>query len=99
MIENINENPNILLETNASVAADSKTRAQTSVRTRVLNGVLIAGLLAGIVILGKLSFTLAAARIYQVDECLNVFVARMIANGQSSPGMEFFQLILSWVIP
>jgi hypothetical protein len=98
MIDNISENPGILTA-NAPAAAAPQTSAQVSVRARVLKGISVAALVAGIVLLGKLSFTLAAMRIYQVDECLNVFVARMIANGQSSPGMEFFQLILSWVIP
>src|ERR1044072_5858206 len=98
MIDNISENPGILAA-NAPATTAPQTRAQASLRARVLGGIFVAALVAGIALLGKLSFTLAAMRIYQVDECLNVFVARMIANGQSSPGMELFQLILSWVIP
>jgi len=66
---------------------------------RLLRAVGIGLLVAGIVTLGWLSFTLAASRIYQVDECLNVYVARLIANRQSAPGMELFQLLLSWLIP
>ena len=101
MIENINENPGILPETAASAAASAaeKTRAQTSVAARVFKALSIVGLVVGIAWLGRLSFYLAAMRIYQVDECLNVFVARMIANGQSAPGMELFQLIVSWILP
>src|SRR5882672_5746302 len=99
MIENLHENSGILLGTDANAAAPvaTKTRGETSVKARVLKGISIGVLVAGIGVLLKLSFTLAAMRIYQVDECLNVFVARMIANGQSSSGMELFQLILSWV--
>jgi len=52
-------------------------------------------LAAGIAALCWFSFQLAAIRIYQVDECTNVLVARDIAAGQSAPGMELFQLILS----
>ena len=101
MIENLHENSGILLGTDVKTAAPvaPKVRAETSVKARVLKGISIGVLVAGIAVLLKLSFTLAVMRIYQVDECLNVFVARMIANGQSSSGMELFQLILSWVIP
>ena len=101
MIENINENPAILPKTAtiAAAPAAAEARVQTSVTARVLKAILIVGLVAGIALLGRLSFYLAAMRIYQVDECLNVFVARMIANGQSAPGMELFQLIISWVLP
>ena len=55
--------------------------------------------MAGIAFLGWISFYLAAMRIYQVDECLNVFRARRISYGQSVPGSDLFQLILSLVLP
>ncbi len=94
MVENVKENAGILLET-----APDATRAQASVSARVLKAVSMGVLVAAIGVLVWLSFYLAAMRIYQVDECLNVFAAKMIASGQSAPGMELFQLMLSWVIP
>ena len=100
MIENLHKNAGIVLEADVNtVASAAKTHAQTSARAQILKLISIGALVAGIVTLLYLSFNLAAMRIYQVDECLNVFVAKMIAGRQSAPGMDLFQLILSWVIP
>lgn len=41
------------------------------------------------------SLYLAASRIYQVDECCNVFTAYSLAAGHPRVGLEFFQLLLS----
>jgi hypothetical protein len=51
---------------------------------RFVSILLIAGLLAG---LAWYSAYLAANRIYQVDECQNIYMARILATGQTS---EFF---------
>ena len=74
-------------------------RAQAGAKARLLGIGSMGILLAGIAVLGWFSFFLAATRIYQVDECLNVFVAHMIAARESAPGMDLFQLMLSWFIP
>ena len=100
MSGNFNENAGVLPPiVSPTPAAEPGIRAQANAKSRLLNGVSMGLLLAGIAVLGWLSFFLAASRMYQVDECLNVFVARMIAARQSSPGMDLFQLLLSWVIP
>ncbi len=100
MSGNFNENAGVLLPVDSNMpTAELGIRAQVSAKSRWLNGVSVGLLVAGIAVLGWLSFFLAASRIYQVDECLNVFVAHMIATRQSAPGMELFQLLLSWLIP
>ena len=101
MSMNLNENANLSLELEENTPKTSGIGARQPVPAGFnwLKGVSIALLVAGIVLLGWLSYGLAAMRIYQVDECLNIFVARMIATGKSAPGMELFQVILSWVIP
>src|SRR5690348_11411133 len=100
MSGNFNENAGALLPMDAKVpAADAPVRAPARAKSRLLGGVTAGLLLAGIALLGWLSFFLAASRIYQVDECLNVFVAHMIAARQSAPGMDLFQLLLAWLLP
>src|SRR5262249_48138694 len=100
MSGNFNENTGVLPPVSSEISsAGSKTRAQAGTTSRLIAGVLVALLLASVVLLVWLSFSLAGLRIYQVDECLNVFVARMIAAHQSAPGMDLFQLLLSWLLP
>jgi hypothetical protein len=96
---NFNENAGALPINPALPAVGGEIRAQAGARARLIGIGSLSLLLAGIAMLGWFSFYLAASRIYQVDECLNVFVARMIAAGQSAPGMDLFQLLLSWFIP
>lgn len=101
MSANLNENAGVLLEGGANApqpaAAAARPRAQKRVSVLTVTSCLI--LAAGLALLGWFSFNLAAMRIYQVDECSNVWSAHMIAVGESIPGMDLFQLILSRVMP
>lgn len=100
MSRNFNENAAELSAMSSDIsAAGGESRAQARTGSPLLTAVSIVLLLAGVLLLGWLSFSLAGLRIYQVDECLNVFVARTIATHQSSPGMDLFQLMLSWFLP
>jgi hypothetical protein len=45
------------------------------------------------------SLYLAAARIYQVDECCNTSAAYAIASGHPRAGLDLFQVLLSRVLP
>lgn len=97
---NFNENAGILSAADPGIsAAGQKTRAEGRVASPLLTAIFIVVLLAGVGVLGWLSFSLAGFRIYQVDECLNVFAARMIATHQPTGGMDLFQLLLSWLMP
>jgi hypothetical protein len=65
-------------------------------RQGVLTGVLLAGLGA----LVWLSFRLSVTRILQVDECQVVFVARVLATGQTNAffsGVSPFLALLGWL--
>jgi len=97
MSKDFNENAGVLLEIEANDPIPPKmdVRKQTGTQFGLLKGISCGLLIAGIVVLGWFSFYLAAMRIYQVDECINVFAARMITLGKSAPGMDLFQLILS----
>ena len=100
MSRDFNENTGVLSPMDSEIpSASQPSRAQTRGAASLLTVLSIALLVAGIGALGWFSFSLAGLRIYQVDECLNVFVARTIATHQSSPGMDLFQLMLSWVLP
>jgi hypothetical protein len=100
MSRDFNENAGVLSPMGSEIpAANQQARAQARTTSPLLSVVFMVLLLAGLGTLGWLSFSLAGLRIYQVDECLNVFVARLIATHQSSPGMDLFQLILSWFLP
>ena len=95
-----NENADILSSADPDIPASGQsTRAQARAASPVFAAVSVVLLIAGIILLGWLSFSLAGSRIYQVDECLNVYVAHMIATHQASYGMELFQLFLSWILP
>ncbi len=100
MSGNFNQSADVFLDLEAKASAPEATAIgkPASVQSRVLRGISGALLVLGIALLGKFSFYLAGNRIYQVDECVNVFIARMIAAGQSAPGMELFQLLLSRVM-
>ena len=65
---------------------------------RVLEWMLIAAFLAGLSFLAWFSFHLASIRIFQVDECANVFVAKYLALGEAAKlggSIDLFQCILS----
>jgi hypothetical protein len=96
---NLNDNAGVLLELDADTTAPATTGVQAGAKSSLLKVISMALLVAGIGTLAYLSFYLAAMRMYQVDECLNVWAARMITTGKTTPGMELFQLILSWVMP
>lgn len=61
---------------------------------------LVAALLGALVVLVYFSIQLAMHRIYQVDECGNVYAARMLATGQAKGGLgvDLLQLLLSRVM-
>ncbi len=100
MSRNFNENAGVLSSADSDLpAVEQPARAQSRAVSPRLAAVSIVLLLAGIGALGWCSFSLAGSRMYQVDECLNVFVARTIATHQSTPGMDLFQLLLSWLLP
>jgi hypothetical protein len=66
-------------------------------RDRALTGTAVFVLLA----LACISLRLGAMRIIQVDECNNVFVAKVLANGQAQTtidGIDLFQIPLSWIV-
>jgi hypothetical protein len=96
---NFNENASALPINPAVSTVGGGTRAQVGTKARLLGVGSMGLLLAGLAVLGWFSFFLAATRIYQVDECLNVFAARLIATRQSPAAMDFFQLLLSWLLP
>lgn len=57
-------------------------------------------LVATLIVLVWFSYKLAGNRIYQVDECQNVYTARLIATGQaktSFAGITLFQAPLVWL--
>ena len=88
------------MDANALEPAETGIREQTGVKSGLAKGISYGLLIAGIGVLGWLSFYLAAMRIYQVDECLNVFVARMIATHTPwGAGTDLFQAILSPMMP
>lgn len=63
---------------------------------RILNGIILILL----ILLVWLSLHLAANRIFQVDECTEVYTARIVASGQGKEhaiGMALLQFPLSWV--
>ena len=101
MSANLNDNAGVLLEggTNVPPSAVAAVPARAQAGLSVFKIVSSVILVAGLALLGWFSFNLAAMRIYQVDECVNVYVAHLIAVGKSLPGMDLFQLILSWLMP
>jgi hypothetical protein len=100
MSRNFNENAGALSAMDPAISpASQETRVPARATSLLLTAISIALLLASIGLLGWLSFSLAGFRIYQVDECVNVFAARMIAAHESTSGMDLFQLLLSWVLP
>lgn len=101
MSANLNDNAGVLLEggTNVPPSAAAAAHARAQAGVSALNIISCVVLVAGLAFLGWLSFGLASMRIYQVDECCNVWAAHLIAVGKSLPGMDLFQLILSWIMP
>ncbi|HWD94350.1 MAG TPA: hypothetical protein VG938_18610 [Verrucomicrobiae bacterium] len=96
MSKSFNENPDVLLETAPKAPpAETGVRPRPGARPAWLTVIFCALLIAGIAVLGWLSMSLAAMRIYQVDEASNIFVGRLIATGHSWPGMDLFQVLLS----
>lgn len=91
MSSNINENPSVLI----AGAAHPVPHENVGVYVRAWKIVSYAGLAVGVMALGWLAFYLAAMRIYQVDECGNVYVAHMLSQGRTEAGMDLFQFILS----
>src|SRR5437879_13523667 len=68
-----------------------------SFTNKVLTGLFIAAL----VTLIWFSLHLGAVRFLQVDECCNVFSARMLASGQARTilgKVDLFQVCLSWLM-
>jgi hypothetical protein len=101
MIENSSENIDILPtpEANAPGSAGVGIRQAVLAQSGWWKRISIVLLVAGIGWLAWFSFYLAGMRIYQVDECLNVFRAFRMATHQPVPGPDLFQIILTWVLP
>jgi hypothetical protein len=77
------------------------TAAQTIGRAYILKAILVVGLLGILVGLLWGSLLLAAGRMYQVDECMEVYVARTLttATDKAVAGhVTLFQILLSAVI-
>lgn len=91
MSSNINENADLLMIS----GTDAPIRERANARSGVFKIVSMAVLIAGILALGWFSFYLAAMRLYQVDECGNVYVAHMLSLGRTEAGMDLFQFLLS----
>src|ERR1043166_41705 len=75
--------------------------SRTLVRSVSLDHAWIGLLGAGVAALIWFSLHLAAVRIFQVDECNNVFAARMVATGQSHTAIghiDLFQFALALVV-
>jgi hypothetical protein len=69
-------------------------------RKAVMNRVLILALIGGLSALVWFSLRLAANRIFQVDECQNVYVARILATGRTKTAyanLSLVQFPLAWV--
>src|SRR6516162_1152341 len=66
-----------------------------------LKPLLVAGLLVPLAALVWFSFYLSQSRIYQVDECMNVYMARILSTGQASQFFTNASLFLlgplSWI--
>jgi len=84
--------------------ADSKDAAVTGApafKTLSVRGVLLGGIAVLFLCLCfNYSVNLAATRIYQVDECQNIFVARILATGQIGEAystLSLFHLSLAWL--
>jgi hypothetical protein len=57
-------------------------------------------LIGGVLFLGRCALYLAAMRLYQVDECMEVYVARTLAAAQNQAAAgnaTLFQVMLSWL--
>jgi hypothetical protein len=61
-------------------------------KSRVFAGALVIALVVIVAALGMLSFHLAAMRLYQVDECCNVQVARVVAVGGKGVGADLCEM-------
>lgn len=74
----------------------------TSSKSAQLTGVLTAVLVAGLALLVSFSIYLSQHRIYQVDECQNLYMAKVLAAGQSSHFFTSSALFLfgplSWLL-
>jgi hypothetical protein len=69
-------------------------------RKAVMDRVLILALIGGLGALVWFSLRLAETRIFQVDECQNVYVARILATGQTKTAyanLSLVQFPLSWL--
>jgi len=80
-------------------------RTLAGFETRVQPGGIIIDQIRFCILLGSVAFLiwfslqLGAMRIYQAEECSNISVARLLATGETSPGVDLFHVLLSWVLP
>jgi hypothetical protein len=85
----------------AGTLADFETQALSSERA-VKPALAWILLLAMVFALIWSSMYLAAMRIYQVDECMEVYVASVLKTGQNTASaghVTLLQIILSWILP
>ncbi|MGN6641941.1 MAG: hypothetical protein ACTHKU_02950, partial [Verrucomicrobiota bacterium] len=86
------------------IPADVKARQshQASRRGWVRELSVVGIIVAGLGALIGFSLYLAAMRIYQVDECMELYVAKILATAQDKAvagHVTLFQVLLSWFIP
>lgn len=75
----------------------NSSRSRSADKTRWLTGLL---LLAGLVVLIRFSLRIAFMRIYQVDECAEIYTSRLLALGEGRTlpgGLALLQIPLSWL--
>src|SRR5262245_44083304 len=101
MSRNFNENAGATLETPAeplsSAAAEIQSKRGSALKSKLSGGIFFGVSMAGIATLAWLALRLAGTRIYQVDECTNVFVIELLRAGRATVGTDLFEVFLSWM--
>jgi hypothetical protein len=98
-ILNDNADTIVEMETNTPETVPDAMPGKTAcAKSRVCIGLFYIVVIGSVLALGWFSFNLAATRIYQVDECCNVFVTQLLKTGKSGAA-DLFQIVLSWLMP
>jgi hypothetical protein len=84
------------------LSASERVHVNLVARIVSIQGLAVCLMLVGLGFLAWLSIRISAMRIYQVDECTEVFVAKVLTLGRERiSGLEdigLFQVFLSWVV-